>query len=455
MSAAPARPPAPHAPGAHDPAPLDPDALATAARAQLARNDVGTFVKPAERQYPHQWNWDAALVALGLSAHAPERARDEVRTLLRGAWSSGMVPHILYPHGASDYRPDPDAWRTAGRHPHGLPTSGLSQPPVLATCLRRMHDRAPDEQRPAWRAFLRETYPAVLAWHRWWHEARDPDRTGLACLVHPWESGSDDAPRFDVALAAVPPLATLPFARADRTHVAAAERPSDDDYARYLALVARYADLGWDDAAVVAHAPFRVEDPFLIAVLHRADADLAAIADLLGEPRDAIDGWRAATTAAYPQLWDPTQGRYAARDARTGRPLPHAGFAGLAALWGRLAPTSVADAFADDLRAADGRYRHPTVDPDAAPFQPRRYWRGPVWIVVNWMLADGFAAYGHDDVATRLRDDALALVARRGFFEHYDPGDGTPGGAAGFSWSAALTLDLLRSDGAPTPRAEA
>ena len=55
------------------------------ALAQLRANDLGRFVKPAERQYPHQWNWDAALVALGLARADPERARSEVRALLRGA----------------------------------------------------------------------------------------------------------------------------------------------------------------------------------------------------------------------------------------------------------------------------------------------------------------------------------------------------------------------------------
>jgi hypothetical protein len=30
-----------------------------------------------------------------------------------------------------------------------------------------------------------------------------------------------------------------------------------------------------------------------------------------------------------------------------------------------------------------------------------------------------------------------------GFFEYYDPRDGSPAGASDFSWSAALALEML------------
>jgi hypothetical protein len=36
-------------------------------------------------------------------------------------------------------------------------------------------------------------------------------------------------------------------------------------------------------------------------------------------------------------------------------------------------------------------------------------------------------------------------VSDSGFYEHYSPVDGAGGGAPSFSWSAALTLDMLRT----------
>jgi len=425
--------------------------LAQRALNQLRRNDLGAFVKPAERQYPHQWNWDAALVALGFSGVDPERARHEVRALLRGAWKGGMVPHIIYHLGASDYRPHPDFWRTAEHHPPDLPTSGLSQPPILASCLLLMHDLAPPAERPAWRDFLDETFDTVLAWHRWWRRARDPDGRGLVAIVHPWESGTDDAPRFEPALRRVEPEPVPDFVRADRTHVPADERPSDDDYARFSYLIDVYRKLAWDEATVYRNAPFRVVDPFLNAVLHRADTDLAKIALLLGRPDDELRDWSDATRSAYPELWNEASGTFEAWDDRAGERLDASGIAGFAALWGRLAdagqtarmraalddPAGYASSGPEGVRLATTRFDDPR-------FQPRRYWRGPVWIVTNWMVADGFDAAGMPDVAKTLRRDALRLTDRFGFAEHYDPRDGTPCGARGFSWSAALTLTMLR-----------
>jgi hypothetical protein len=313
-----------------------------------------------------------------------------------------------------------------------------------------MHDDASATERPAWRAFLDETFDAVAAWHRWWHTARDPHQRGLVAIVHPWESGTDDAPRFTAALARVEPRPVPDFERGDRTHVAAAERPSDDDYARFVHLIDVYRALGWRPEALFDAAPFRVLDPFLNAVLQRADADLARIARWLGRPTDELDAWQDATRHAYAGLWNEAAGTFDAWDDRAGAPLGSSGVAAFAALWARLADRSQADRLRAALDDPNGYAPPPggallaTTRFDDPAFAPRRYWRGPVWIVTNWMAADGFDAAGHPGVAARLRRDALRLTARHGFWEHYDPRDGTPGGASGFSWSAALTLVLQR-----------
>jgi glycogen debranching enzyme len=89
------------------------------------------------------------------------------------------------------------------------------------------------------------------------------------------------------------------------------------------------------------------------------------------------------------------------------------------------------------------RFLVPSTDPTSRPFEPRRYWRGPVWLIVNWMIADGLLAYGRADLADRLREDSLALVRRQGFFEYFDPVTGEGLGGASFTWAAAVTLFWL------------
>jgi glycogen debranching enzyme len=62
---------------------------------------------------------------------------------------------------------------------------------------------------------------------------------------------------------------------------------------------------------------------------------------------------------------------------------------------------------------------------------------------MNWMIIDGLKRYGFKDHAAALRESTLELITKSGFFEYYDPVSGEPAGAKQFSWTAALTIDLL------------
>ena len=75
-------------------------------------------------------------------------------------------------------------------------------------------------------------------------------------------------------------------------------------------------------------------------------------------------------------------------------------------------------------------------------FDPRRYWRGPVWVNVNWFFIRGLERRPARRGERAATDDPGARRAFR-FFEYYDPTSGEPLGVSDFSWSAALTLDLL------------
>ena len=62
----------------------------------LAANWTGTSTVPSRRQYPHQWGWDAAYIAIGWSWIDPARAATELESLLGGQWPDGRVPHIVF-----------------------------------------------------------------------------------------------------------------------------------------------------------------------------------------------------------------------------------------------------------------------------------------------------------------------------------------------------------------------
>jgi glycogen debranching enzyme len=86
----------------------------------------------------------------------------------------------------------------------------------------------------------------------------------------------------------------------------------------------------------------------------------------------------------------------------------------------------------------------PSTDPAHAAFEPLRYWRGPVWVVVNWMIANGFALAGRAKVADHILDRTVALIETSGLAEYFDPRTGHGLGGSDFSWTAAIYLMLSR-----------
>ena len=424
------------------------------ARQTLRGNDMGEFVKPGRYQYPHQWNWDAALIALGLSHFDPPRARKEIRSLLRGQWGDGMLPHIIYHNGASDYFPDPQFWRTedSPHAPTAVATSGLTQPPILASCLHLMHQRAGDRRESL--KFVHEVYPALTRWHHWLHRARDPQETGLVAIIHPWESGTDNAARWIEPLLQVTPSRLPPYTRRDSQHVDKQERPRRADYERFIYLIDRFRSWSYDAAISYQKSPFLVQDTLFNAVLYRAHCDLIALGQELGEPADALERLAAHLKRTFnDRLWDHSAGCYYAYDLRNRRLIRENGCATFIPLFAGIADPRQAETLVKrhlenpEEYAPDGssRYYLPSQAKNHYFYEPRRYWRGPVWILINWLVESGLRRYGYRQQADTLRRHSLELMINSGFSEYYDPRDGSPAGASDFSWSAALALELLEA----------
>jgi len=84
-----------------------------------------------------------------------------------------------------------------------------------------------------------------------------------------------------------------------------------------------------------------------------------------------------------------------------------------------------------------------SYDRRAPGFSLHQYWRGPVWVNINWGAVLGLRRHGRDDLARTLTRQTLSLVRENGFWEYYDPDTGVGLGSERFSWTAALVLDLL------------
>ena len=414
----------------------------------LRANHTGRWTKPSPVQYPHQWNWDSGFISLGWSTFDWDRATLEIESMLAAQWSNGMVPHLHYdPDHLVDYFPGPDRWPGAElrvRHLGEL-TSGISNPPILAIAAERVGRRQHDPDRRT--AFWRRVLPQLSDWIRYLLRDRQLPGSPLVTVVHPWETGWDNSPRWDF-LAAAGLKPKRPYERLDTRAVGSGERPSGRDYDAYVALAEVISEGGFDLAAYSSNTPFLVNDVLFDSLtLGAADAINRMASELgTGEPfaEKQLDDFARAFEEVH---WNAQANEYRDHDARAGRQIDAPSAAGLAALAGGARVSAERGAALFDAYQARNRglLPIPTVPADSPSFDPDLYWRGPVWVNVNWLVADGLASLGLTARAADLSQRTLTAVEGSNFAEYLNPTDAMGRGIRGFSWSAALALDLLES----------
>jgi glycogen debranching enzyme len=418
----------------------DRSALRDLAIEVLKENDLGTYTVPTKGLYPFQWNWDSCLTALGQAHFDEARAWTEIETLFAQQWPDGMVPHIVFHVYSDGYFPGPDVWGTD----RPTATSGITQPAVAGFAVRRLFERARDK------ALAEETVRKLLTkidkWHDWFYRNRDPEGEGLVAILHPWEAGRDNSVDWDEAFERVPTEGIAPYTRRDTQHADPAHRPTKAQYDRYLWLVERFRSLGWDNTRLHDASPFQVIDPGFNAILIRSCADLAALAESLGETGIATANRTRAEKgiAALDQLWSERHGLYLCKDRTTSRLIDSASIGGLLPAFAAI-PAHRAAAIARTVERWSERVHFivPSQDPSDPRFEAKRYWRGPAWLVTNYMIADGLADIGEEQVADHITRSSLELITQSGFAEYYDPITGEPCGGGRFTWTAAMVLEFL------------
>ncbi len=405
-----------------------------------------SYTVPSDRLYPYQWNWDSGFIALGLSTIDLERAVLEVETLLEGQWKNGMVPHIVFHEYEEDYAPGPLDWQVPEELTHkSICTSGITQPPIIGSVLYRLYQRS--DKSDAYELRFKALYRQIKDYHDWFMAKRTkaPDHD-LVKSLHPWESGMDNSPSWDSLIKTVPAENLAQFRRKDLKGDNDDERPHDTDYTAYMSLVYHYKRIGYDAPDLLPQAHFRVFDLVLNSALLRSARDMAVLAANLGlDDGTYWQGQIDTLSAGIAKLWSAEDGAFLHMNARTGELLAPVTNASFLPLYAGAATQAQADSLAQTYK--EWReicpYGVPTTDPRADVFEMKRYWRGPIWINTNWMIAEGFAAYGYEDIAAEIKADSLALIAKHGFYEYFTP-DGAKGlGAPRFSWSAALALYWL------------
>lgn len=435
------------------------------ARWVLEQNDKGHFTVPAPDLYPHQWLWDSCFIAIGLRHIDIDRAKTEIMSLLRGQWHNGMMPNMIMENHRR-YKRDRDIWRSWANpySPDDVATSGITQPPMLAEAIVQLGQKMKKVERRSW---YKQTFPALLKYHQWIYEDRDPHHEGLALLIHPWESGLDNSPPWiselhehDMAfwIKVVQKVKAgwfINIFRRDTKLIPAEERLNPIDALALFSSQRRLRRKRYDIDKILSHSVFAIEDITFNSILIRANTLVKEIADFLKEdiPDTLLDAMQQ-TEATLEQLWDPYSGQYFSRNFVTHNLIKEPSIGTLMPLYAGTLTKERAEQLVrllENQHVFGANLPVPSVPLNSTWFKEHTYWQGPSWVNTNWLIIDGLERNGFHDHAEALRDTTIDMVEQAGCYEYFSPVDGSPAGAPNFSWTAALTIDLIKNQETQNP----
>lgn len=134
------------------------------------------------------WAWDSWKHSVALVHFEPELAKNQIRSMFDFQNEYGMIVDCINTDESNDY----NSWNLNWLN---------TKPPLATWSVWKVFEETNDLN------FLKEMYPKLLKYHKWWYENRDHDKNGIceygsslpkvyACK---WESGMDDGVRFDKA----------------------------------------------------------------------------------------------------------------------------------------------------------------------------------------------------------------------------------------------------------------
>jgi glycogen debranching enzyme len=203
----------------------------------------------------------------------------------------------------------------------------------------------------------------------------------------------------------------------------------------------------YDVDKILDHSLFAIEDLTFNSILIRANKHLKSISAYIDKPlSEELKQSMALSEKQLEDLWDEYSQEYFSRDFITHNLIKVSSIASLMPLYAGCISKERADTLVRKLEndhLFGPIYPVPSVPISSEWFDANRYWQGPSWVNMNWLIINGLERYGYHDHAAALRETTLEMVDRGGFYEYFNPITGKPLGINNFSWTAALTLDLL------------
>jgi hypothetical protein len=425
----------------------------------LRTNDFGKYTVPSREIYPHQWLWDSSFIAIGLASIDVDRAKQEIESIFEGQWQNGMLPHMIF-RTKETHNDDREFW-ASWRNPDSplIPTSGITQPPIIAEAIIRVGKKLPKSERKTW---YKQIMPKLIKYHEWIYEKRVPSSSGLAIIIHPWESGLDNTPPLIKALkvnytpkwlnflSKMKVIKLLDSFRADTKNVPEDQRATAADLIILYILKRRIRKYSYNVKKLLSKKSFAVEDLTFNSILCRANVHLLEIAKFIDYEIDEklVDNF-AKTKKALDLLWDPYKSQYFSRDYYSGNLIKEPSIASLMPLYAGDIDKDRIEIIVSSIENKElyaSTFPIPSVPLDSDWFKETEYWQGPVWINTNWFVLDGLKRSKNLDHYEALKETTLIMVENSGIYEYYNPNNGHGEGIEKFSWTAALCIDLIKND---------
>lgn len=286
--------------------------------------------------------------------------------------------------------------------------------------------------------FLKEMYPKLVAYHDWWYKNRDHDKNGVAeyggmvhdlnnneeerILAAAWESGMDNATRFDKEGYGEGDIGVKVFENKDK------------------------------NGKLVGYS-INQESVDLNAYLYAEKGFLKSMADELGEKKDSKKYSKEAEDLknyVSENMYDKETGFFydlqINEDGSQKKLLVNRGKGteGWIPLWAKMADKEQAEGVKKVMMNPEMFNTFvplPTASKDNPKFDPNKYWRGPVWLDQALYGVEALQNYGYyDDALTlshKLFDNAEGLIADGPIRENYNPETGAGLHTKNFSWSAS------------------
>ena len=388
------------------------------------RNNVETravYTSPSPGTYDQQWFWDSCLHSLvWIKLGKKDRAFQEIQSLIVGKGKKEFIPHMIFWKKKRDIY-----WWIFDNLYQTDYCSELIQPPIIGVSLKKLKNAGIKASE------MDKLLDVISSHYDYILRKRDPEKMGLISIVHPWESGLDSAPCFDLS------LENKNFLRMRM-------------WQRMRNLLKEFQILNWNQREMAKKSSFRVKCVLTNTLLAWGMDSFADVLEEMNRVEQAND-FRDKADHIWHSLmrycWNEKDGLFYSLEMKKNN-FNQIRISSISSLIPLLLEISsdIKERLLEHLLDENkywSKYPIPTVSMSEKTFNPKSnqlLWRGPTWINTNFFIWLGLKKNKETKIANELAERTYNLVQKSGFREYYNPLTGKGGGANDFGWSTLVTL---------------